>query len=114
MPETRSTETCKQPPGVVAPVIDRTRCEGKAACVAVCPYDVFEVRVLTPNERSTLPLFARIKAAFHGNRQAFTVRAELCHSCGLCVASCPEDAIHLSRDGLPISPDRPTNHGFGQ
>src|SRR5579864_6921022 len=92
-----STGSCNQLPGVVAPVIDRTRCEGKEDCVAVCPYDVFEVRVLTQNERSALPLFVRFKAAFHGNRQAFAVRAELCHSCGLCVAACPETAIRLAR-----------------
>ena len=92
-----STESCKQPPGVVAPVIDRMRCEGKEECVAVCPYDVFEVRVLSREERSSLPLFGRIKAALHGNRQAFAIRAELCHSCGLCVEACPETAIRLAR-----------------
>jgi len=97
MPETRSTETCKQPPGVVAPVIDRTRCECKEDCAAICPYDVFEVRVLSREERAALPLFARIKATFHGNRQAFAVRAEHCHSCGLCVEACPETAIRLAR-----------------
>ncbi len=97
MPETRSTESCKQPAGIVAPVIDRVRCEGKEECVTVCPYDVFEVRVLSGKERSALPLFARIKAAFHGNRQAFAIRAELCHSCGLCVEACPETAIRLVR-----------------
>jgi len=92
-----STETCRQPPGVVAPVVDRTRCEGKEECVAVCPYDVFEVRALARDERAALPLFARVKAAFHGNRQAFAIRAELCHSCGLCVEACPETAIRLVR-----------------
>jgi NAD-dependent dihydropyrimidine dehydrogenase PreA subunit len=101
MPETRSTESCKLPPGVVSPVIDRTRCEGKEECVVVCPYDVFEVRVLSRDERSALPFFARIKAAFHGNCQAFAVRAELCHSCGLCVEACPESAIRLERHPPP-------------
>ena len=86
-----------QLPGIVAPVIDRTRCEGKEDCVAVCPYNVFEVRVLSREERSSLALFARIKAAFHGNRQAFAVRADACHSCGLCVEACPETAIRLAR-----------------
>jgi 4Fe-4S ferredoxin len=92
-----TTESCTQPAGVVAPVIDRTRCEGKEDCVDVCPYDVFEVRVLTKEERSELPFLARIKAMAHGNRQAFAVRAELCHSCGLCVSACPERAIRLAR-----------------
>jgi len=89
--------SCNQPPGAVTPVIDRTRCEGKEACVAVCPYDVFEIRVLTRDERGLLPFMSRLKAMAHGNRQAFAVRAELCHACGLCVAACPERAIRLER-----------------
>jgi 4Fe-4S ferredoxin len=90
-------ESCNQPAGVVVPVIDRTRCEGKEDCVRVCPFDVFEVRALTREERGSLPFGARVKAFVHGNRQAFAVRAEQCHSCGLCVAACPEQAIRLMR-----------------
>ena len=92
-----TTETCTRPAGVVAPVIDRTRCEGKEDCVDVCPYDVFEVRVLTKDERGVLPFFTRVKAFAHGNRQAFAVRGDACHSCGLCVEACPEHAIRLVR-----------------
>src|SRR5208282_6157445 len=88
---------CKQPPGIVIPEIDRTRCEGKEDCAEVCPHNVFAVRVLTRDERRALPWLARLKAAFHGNRQAFAVRAELCHACGLCVEACPETAIRLVR-----------------
>jgi 4Fe-4S ferredoxin len=95
-----STATdCKQPPGVVRPEINRSRCEGKEDCVRVCPYDVFEIRTLTKDQRRSLPFFARLKAAAHGNRQAFAVRAEACHACGLCVQSCPERAIRLVRAG---------------
>ncbi|HUO92190.1 MAG TPA: ferredoxin family protein [Rhizomicrobium sp.] len=88
---------CKQPAGVVRPEINRSRCEGKEDCVRVCPYDVFEIRTLTKDERRALPFFARLKAAAHGNRQAFAVRAEACHACGLCVQACPERAIRLVR-----------------
>jgi NAD-dependent dihydropyrimidine dehydrogenase PreA subunit len=91
----QSTESCKQPAGVVAPEINRSRCEGKEDCVAVCPYDVFEMRTLTKAERRAIPFFGRLKAAVHGNRQAFAVRAEACHACGLCVQACPERAIKL-------------------
>ena len=86
---------CKQPAGVVRPEIDRNRCEGKEDCKRVCPHDVFDIRVLTKAERSELPFFGRLKAAAHGNRQAFAVRAEACHACGLCVQACPERAIRL-------------------
>ena len=88
---------CKHPPGFMAPVIDATRCEGKDECARVCPYDVFDIRALTRDERAALPLLARLKVSFHGNRQAFAVRADQCHGCGLCVSACPEKAIKLSR-----------------
>jgi NAD-dependent dihydropyrimidine dehydrogenase PreA subunit len=91
------TTSCKQPPGVVAPVIDRNRCEGKEDCLRVCPYDVFEIRKLTQEERGTLSFLGRIKASVHGSRQAFAVRADQCRSCGLCVAACPENAIRLAK-----------------
>jgi 4Fe-4S ferredoxin len=95
-----TTDTdCKQPPGVVAPEINRGRCEGKEDCDAVCPYDVFDIRVLSKDERRALPFFARLKAAAHGNRQAFATRGDACHACGLCVEACPERAIRLVRSG---------------
>ena len=89
--------SCKQPAGTVAPVIDRNRCEGKEDCVRVCPYDVFEIRKLTGRERAGLTFFGRLKASVHGNRQAFAIRADQCHACGLCVAACPEHAIRLAK-----------------
>ncbi len=88
---------CNQIAGQFAPRIDRNRCEGKEDCVRVCPYDVFEIGTLLPAERAKLSLKGRIKGFAHGYRQAFAVRAELCHSCGLCVTACPERAITLAR-----------------
>jgi 4Fe-4S ferredoxin len=88
---------CKQAAGVLAPVIDRNRCEGKADCVRVCPYDVFEIGVLPATERRALTIVGRMKAFFHGGKQAFAVRADQCHACGLCVTACPEHAIKLAR-----------------
>jgi 4Fe-4S ferredoxin len=92
-----SKTECKQEAGLFAPVIDRTRCEAKEDCVAACPYHVFEVRPLADDDKRALPLMSRLKAWVHGNRQAFAVRAEECHACGLCVAVCPEHAIKLMR-----------------
>jgi len=63
--------------------------------VRVCPYHVFEVRRLTDAERRELGWFARAKLLVHGGRQAFALRAEDCHACGLCVKACPEKAIRL-------------------
>jgi len=89
---------CKAP-GVLQPVIDRDRCEGKADCARVCPYDVFELRKLTADERRVLPLLARFKLFVHGGKQAFAVNAPDCHACGLCVQACPEKAIRLAAVG---------------
>ncbi len=97
-----SSPSCPDVPGAVRPVIDRNRCEAKAACVAVCPYQVFAIAPLTPAQRAGLSLKGRIKAFFHGSRQAVAVRAEDCHGCGRCVPACPEGAISLER--LPAGP----------
>jgi 4Fe-4S ferredoxin len=92
-----TTAECKQAAGLFAPVIDRTRCEGKEDCVEVCPYHVFEMGQLAADDKRALPRVARVKAWVHGNRQAFAVRADECHACGLCVSACPEHAIKLAR-----------------
>jgi 4Fe-4S ferredoxin len=101
VPATASPDDCSQPAGVIRPVIDRSRCEGKDDCVRVCPWAVFEVRTLLGPERRALPFMARLKTRLHGNRQAFAVRADGCHACGLCVAACPEQAITLARVASP-------------
>ena len=86
---------CKGVPGRVAPVVDKNRCEAKEDCVRICPYDVFEMRKLTREDKSGMSLLGRLKSAAHGNRQAFVVNPDACHACNLCVEACPEKAIQL-------------------
>lgn len=93
----RPGEQCRAEPGRFRPVVDRHRCEGKADCVQVCPYDVFEVGPIAEAEYRALPLLARLKLRVHGMRTAHTPRADACQACGLCVVSCPERAISLTR-----------------
>ncbi len=79
----------------VEPLIDHNRCEGKAACVGVCPEDVFDVRTIDPEDFARLSFLGRLKSRAHGRQTAYTPNAAACHACGLCVDACPEKAIRL-------------------
>lgn len=90
-------EPCTQPPGEFKPVIDRGRCEGKADCVVICPYEVFELAIVPAEDRTGLGFTGKLKGMLHGWKQAYAVNADACRACGLCVAACPEKAIKLAR-----------------
>jgi 4Fe-4S ferredoxin len=92
-----SEKECKSDAGVFRPSIDRNRCEGKAACIVVCPYEVFTIGTLTAQQRKSLSLMGKLKSWAHKWRQAFVTNADACHGCGFCVAECPEKAISLKR-----------------
>ncbi len=93
----RPGEKCRAEPGTWTPRIDRNKCEGKKDCVEVCPYSVFELGTLTPEEFDGLTTLGRLKARRHELRTSRTPRAQACQGCGLCVVACPEDAISLVR-----------------
>jgi len=97
MPGVDDEPTCAAPPGALRPRIDRNRCTGRSDCVAVCPYGVFALGLLPPDQRGGLSLPGRLKGFAHGWKQSFAVRAEACRGCGLCVDNCPERAIRLER-----------------
>ncbi|MBN3851913.1 MULTISPECIES: 4Fe-4S dicluster domain-containing protein [unclassified Paraburkholderia] len=91
------TRDCKQAPGVIAPVVDLKRCEGKGDCVEVCPENVFEIRRIDEDDYRKLDFLHRLKQRVHGMKVAYTPNADACRSCGLCVTACPERAIKLAR-----------------
>ena len=95
----RPGERCRAEAGTFVPTVDRNRCEGKADCVAVCPYDVFEVRRIEDADFRTLSLLGRLKSRAHGRKTAYTPNADACRACGLCVVACPESALTLDRRG---------------
>jgi 4Fe-4S ferredoxin len=91
----RPGEKCAADAGAYHPVIDRNACEGKRDCVEVCPYGVFEVRLIDDEDFSGLSLLGKLKSRAHGRMSAYTPQADLCQACGLCVVACPEKAITL-------------------
>ncbi|WP_161915596.1 4Fe-4S dicluster domain-containing protein [Methylosinus sp. C49] len=95
--EARRMNKCRQAPGVMRPVVDAARCEGKADCVSVCPYNVFEIVRISKETFDDLPVFAKLKVWAHGMKTAATPNAPACEGCGYCVAACPEQAIRLER-----------------
>jgi len=92
-----ATADCKQSPGVIVPVVDLRRCEGKGDCLDVCPENVFEIRRIDEEDYLRLGTLQRFKLRVHGMKVAYTPNADACRSCGLCVTACPERAIKLAR-----------------
>ncbi len=88
---------CRAGAGEFAPVVDRAKCEGKADCTEVCPFDVFEVRRMSDADFAALGILAKLKSVAHGRKTAYTPLASACQACGKCVAACPEKAIKLAR-----------------
>ncbi len=93
----KTTLECKQEPGVFIPVVNRERCEGKAECAAVCPYDVFTIGILPKEGRTSLSFMGKIKGFAHGWKQALVTNSAACRECGECVKYCPDKAITLKR-----------------
>ncbi|MFM0736331.1 ferredoxin family protein [Paraburkholderia xenovorans] len=92
-----ATADCKQRPGVIVPVVDLRRCEGKGDCLDVCPENVFEIRRIDEEDYLRLGTLQRFKLRVHGMKVAYMPNADACRSCGLCVTACPERAIKLAR-----------------
>jgi len=94
----RPGEKCNAEPARYKPVVNHSRCEGKSDCVAVCPFDVFEVRRIDDADWKPLSPLAKLKVLAHRKQTAYAVRADACKACGLCVVACPEKAIELRRE----------------
>ena len=89
--------SCKQAPGVIVPVVNFGRCEGKADCAVVCPENVFDIRRIDTADYERLGPLQKFKLRVHGMKVAYTPNADACQACGLCVTACPERAITLAR-----------------
>jgi NAD-dependent dihydropyrimidine dehydrogenase PreA subunit len=91
----RPGEECGAAPGRYRPFVNRSKCEGKSECVQVCPYGVFEVRVIDASDFAELNVLGKLRSVMHGRKTAYTPAADACRACGLCVVACPEKAITL-------------------
>src|ERR1700740_2149421 len=56
--------------GIVLPVIDRNRCDGKQDCVAVCLFDVFAMQRVSALDLVMLPVAPRKAHKLIGEWQA--------------------------------------------
>lgn len=92
-----STSACKQAAGVIVPVVNLKRCEGKSDCAVVCPEHVFEIRRIDMADYRQLGALQKFKLRVHGMEVAYTPNADACRACGLCVTACPQHAITLAR-----------------
>lgn len=78
------------------PIVNFNNCSGKKDCVEICPYNVFELRSITKEDKTNLNIKGRIKTFFI-SQKAYVINPSQCHTCGLCVKVCPEKAIKLTR-----------------
>ncbi|MFK7748467.1 MAG: ferredoxin family protein [Kordia sp.] len=90
----RTQSNCDAVGEKLMPVINLNNCGGKEDCVPACPYDVLEMRKITPEDRLTLNLKGKIKTFFKP-KKAYVTDSSMCHACGICVQVCPERAIKL-------------------
>jgi 4Fe-4S ferredoxin len=97
----RPGDKCRAEPGTYLPVVHQPSCEADNACVAACPYDVFEIRTIDGTDYTRLSIKNKLKVRVHGMKMAYTPRAEDCRACGLCVVACPKDAITLVK--VPVT-----------
>lgn len=96
MRRTSHSSNCSDVAEKLMPVVNFNSCDGKEECVAICPYDVFEMQFISKEDKLKLNLKGRIKTFFF-KQKAYIINPDKCHACGLCIQACPENAIKLTK-----------------
>lgn len=86
---------CSNDTAKLMPVVNFNNCGGKEDCVEACPYDVFEMRPISEEDKATLNFKGKIKTFFF-NQKAYVINPDQCHACGLCIQVCSEKAVKLT------------------
>jgi len=95
---------CKEDSGLVFPVVELNVCESRGFCKQVCPYHVFEILEIKEEQFAELSFVGKLKTLLYGREKAIVINPYSCHSCGLCVMACPENAINLTDFTLKPKP----------
>lgn len=80
--------------GILFPIVDFNKCSGVGPCVPACPFEVFELKPISENDKKDLNWIGKLKTKFN-DKKAYVINSENCNACGLCVIACPEKAIKL-------------------
>lgn len=96
MQKIQDRSNCSDLPEKLMPIVNFNSCGGEQDCVAVCPYDVFEMQIISKEDRARLNFKGQLKTFFF-KQKAYVIHPNQCHACGLCIQACPEKAIKLTK-----------------
>ena len=60
MNSSMETKNCKPKAGVLIPIVNLNKCEGKGHCIEVCPYDVFEMKPISDEEYAQMNFVGKL------------------------------------------------------
>jgi homodimeric pyruvate:ferredoxin (flavodoxin) oxidoreductase len=84
-------------------------------CSYVCPHAAIRPFVLTDQEAQAAPesfISRKAKGDFQGMNYRIQVAPEDCTGCGVCVETCPDDALEMT-DAFTVTPVQRSNWDFG-
>ena len=65
---------CDEVSGKLMPIVNFNSCAAKRDCVEVCPFDVFEMRPITKEDKAQLSLKGKIKTFFLATKPTLIIQ----------------------------------------